>query len=59
LGVKVVTIQNTKLRLVTIGLQFVAGVALLTASYFTTDADWSHQLINTATQQQITIKKCI
>jgi len=54
-----VTIQNTKLRLVTIGLQFVAGVALLTASYFTTDADWSHQLINTATQQQITIKKCI
>jgi len=52
------TIQHTKLRLVTIGIQFVAGVGLLTASYFTTDSNWTHQLINTATAQQISIKKC-
>ncbi len=53
-------IPNTKLRLATIAIQFAAGVGLLTASYFTTETEWSNKLINATTHQQlITILKCV
>ncbi len=47
--INIMSLSHTKLRHVTIALQFIAGVGLLTASYLTTETDWTHQLINAAT----------
>ncbi|RLA01006.1 MAG: hypothetical protein DRQ47_08685 [Gammaproteobacteria bacterium] len=45
-------VKSTKLRRLTIGMQLLAGVSLLTASYLTTDlttgTDWASQLIEAA-----------
>jgi len=53
------TIKGTKLRLLTITLQLIAGVSLLAFSFLTTEADWTDELIKAAThQQQIAVHKC-
>ncbi len=53
------TIKDTKLRLMTITLQLIAGIGLLVFSYLTTEAGWADELIQAAThQQQIELKKC-
>ena len=53
------TIKGTKLRLMTITLQLIAGFSLLAFSFLTTEAGWTEKLINTAThQQQIVVHKC-
>jgi len=38
-------VQSIKLRRLTIGIQLVAGIGLLTASYFTTDEGWASELL--------------
>lgn len=53
------TIKGTKLRLMTISLQLIAGIGLLVFSYLTTDAGWTDKLINAATHQHPVVKhKC-
>ncbi|MCP4272916.1 MAG: hypothetical protein GY781_13300 [Gammaproteobacteria bacterium] len=53
------TIKGTKLRLMTITLQLIAGISLLVFSYLTTEAGWADKLIQAAThQQQIELNKC-
>lgn len=41
-------IKSTKLRRLTLTLQFLAGVALLTASYLTTDQNWTNDFLEAA-----------
>ena len=42
-------VKSAKLRRFTLGTQFLAGIGLLTASYMTTDADWTEQLVKDST----------
>ena len=44
--------KSTKLRHLALGTQFFAGIVLLTASYFTTDSDWSIDVLNAAVQTE-------
>ncbi len=53
------TIKGTKLRLMTITLQLIAGISLLVFSFLTTEAGWAEKLIQAATHQQhIVVNKC-
>jgi len=41
-------IQNIKLRHITLALQLLAGVSLLTLSYITTEEDWTNTFLDAA-----------
>ncbi len=41
-------IKITKLRRLTITTQLIAGIALLTASYLSTDKDWANDFLEAA-----------
>ena len=43
-------VNTGKLRHLILGTQLLAGIGLLTASYMTTDASWSEQLVNNSAQ---------
>ncbi|MFT5452970.1 MAG: hypothetical protein ACI9N9_002468 [Enterobacterales bacterium] len=51
-GVRTMILKRTKLRHLALGTQFFAGVALLTASYFTTDSGWDKDLLNAAVHSE-------
>ena len=51
------TIKGTKFRHLILGLQLFAGFGLLTASYVTTDKDWTTQLVQAAINSQQTTNK--
>ena len=50
-------VQSTKLRRLTIGVQLLAGIGLLTASYLTTEEDWTNEFIEAAIQSEQTATK--
>ena len=53
------TIKGTKLRLMTITLQLIAGISLLVFSFLTTEAGWTDKLIHAAShQQQVVVNEC-
>ena len=41
-------VKSTKLRHLALGTQLFAGVALLTASYLTTESGWGNDVLNAA-----------
>jgi len=41
-------IQNIKFRPITLALQLVAGISLLTLSYVTTEDNWTNDFLNAA-----------
>ena len=45
-------VKSAKLRHLALGTQLFAGVALLTASYLTTDSGWGKDVLNAAIQSE-------
>ena len=45
-------VKNKQLRGITIGTQFVAGISLLTASYFTTESNWATDVLKAAVHSE-------
>jgi hypothetical protein len=45
-------VKRTKLRHLALGTQLFAGVALLTASYITTDSGWGKDVLNAAVNSE-------
>ena len=51
------TVQSTHLRRWTIGMQLLAGVSLLTASYFTTEQGWANEVLKAAVHSDLSTTK--
>ena len=45
-------VKSTKLRHLALGTQLFTGMALLTASYLTTDSGWSNDVLNAAVHSE-------